>query len=66
MIKYQNSKEVSNVQYKIKEKDSDIIIPDNYKEILESVKRINLRIDMTYFLQGKSQNLLISRNENKI
>ena len=66
IVKYNNSQSVSNVQYDMKEKESDIIIPDNSKEILESVKRINLRIDMTYFLKGKLVFVLTVRNENKV
>ena len=50
--KYDSENETSDVQYEIKENENDIIVPNHHSMILQTVKQLNLRVDMTYFLKG--------------
>ena len=38
-----------------KERSGDILIPNSFHQILDSVKQLDLRIDISYFLPGNSQ-----------
>ena len=56
IIKY--SDKTDQVKRKFKELESDIIIPNIHEKVLESIRSISLRIDMTYFLKSKINNFI--------
>ena len=51
--KYAQERETCDTQFAIKERESDIVIPDNHVSIWKSVQSLPIRVDMTFFLKGK-------------
>lgn len=48
LLKYDSNSEIQN----LKESDENILIPNNHNLILENLKEIDLRIDLSYYLSG--------------
>ena len=43
----------------LKDNDHDVLIPNVHSQILESIKNLKVRIDISYFLKSKSHSMVL-------